>query len=126
MSVALRGGKKPFVPGDAIGAVARADRASGVGPHIGTALLLRHAHADQAAALFLERDIARIVFAREQPRHPVAGQPGVPAHRRDGSIGHGRRTQRPALDLRLHQVARGTGARALRAAAASGDQGLLW
>ncbi len=80
MRVALRRGKKPFVPGDAIGAVARTDRASGVGPHIGTALLFGHAHADQAAALFLERDIARIVFAREQPRHPVARQPGIAAH----------------------------------------------
>ena len=54
VSVALRRGEKPFVSGDAVGAVARTNRARGVGAHIGTALLFRHAHADQAAALLLE------------------------------------------------------------------------
>src|SRR3984957_13231553 len=79
VSVALRRREKPFMPGDAIGTIAGTDRASGVGTHIGTALLFRHAHADQAAALFLERDIARIVFTSQQPRHPVTRQPGVAA-----------------------------------------------
>src|SRR5580704_10266778 len=78
VSVALRRRKKPFMPGDSIGAVARTERARGIRPYIGTALLFRHAHADQATELLLERDIARIVFAREQPRHPITRKPGVP------------------------------------------------
>ena len=93
--------------GDAIGAVGRSKRTRTVGAHIRTPLFFRHAHADQAAALMFDGDIACIVFTRDKTRHPFPFQPCVSAHRRNRSVGHGGRAERAALHLRLHQIARG-------------------
>ena len=76
MRVALRRGEEPFVAGEPIGAVGRALRARGIGAHVRAALFLGHAHADQAAALVFDGDVARIVFARDEPRHPSRASPG--------------------------------------------------
>ncbi len=105
--IALRCREKPLVAGDAIGAVCDAHRAGGVCAHVRAALLFGHAHADETAALAFDRDVARVVVARDEPRHPVPFQPCVSAHGRNRAVGHGGRAERAAFHLRLHQVARG-------------------
>ena len=103
--IALRRREKPLMAGDAIRTISRAGRAGRVGAHIRPPLLFGHAHADQAAALMFDGDVAWVVFARDDAGHPSWLQPRVAAHRRNRSIGHRGRAERAALDLRLHQIA---------------------
>ena len=95
---------EPFVPGDAVFAVAVAGfGARGVGAHVRAALLLRHAHADRDAAL-LGRGRAEIavVGARQEPRRPFAEQVRRMPQRRQRRVRHGHRAEMPAFRLRRH------------------------
>ena len=107
MRIALGRREKPLVAVETIGTVGRALRARGIRAHVGTALLLGHAHADQTAFFGFDRNIPAVIDPGEEPRHPVARELGIAAQDGDRTVGHGCRTERPALHLRLHQVARG-------------------
>jgi hypothetical protein len=117
MRVALRRREKPLMADDAKHAnTTRAEQrprllrphrlgARGVGAHVGAALLLGHAHADDGAALLLERQRARIVFHRQDLGQPFGGDPWRLAQRRHAGVGHRQRTH-AIFHLAEHQIAR--------------------
>src|SRR6202044_3849589 len=105
MRIALGRREEPLMAIETIGAVHRALCARGVRAYVGTALLLGHAHADEAALFAFDGNITAVVDPRDEPRHPVARELGIAAQGGDRAVCHGRRTERSALDLRLHQIA---------------------
>ena len=106
--VAHRGGAEPLVPGQPVGvpaaerAALRAHRASGVGSHVGAALLLGHAHAGDGAALVGDGTQAEVVLAGGELGDPARRELGVGAERGHGGIRHRHRAQVPGLDLGPH------------------------
>ena len=112
MRVALRHGEEPFMAGNAPDRAGRAIRqrlrARGVGSNVAAALLFRHAHADQQAALLIARQRVGVVAIAEQRVAPAAESVRQPAlQQRYGGVRHGRRTERAGLDLSVENKARG-------------------
>ena len=74
--IALRHREEPLVPHQPVGFArpARAERrgGGGIAQHVGAALFLRHAHADQQAALLPARQQVSVITIRQQRRQPGA------------------------------------------------------
>ena len=92
--VAHRRRREPLVAGQPVGAVRLGDRAGGVGPDVGAALLLRHAHAGDEPALAGRLGQAELVRRRGQARLVARGELRGPAQGRDGGVGHRDRAAR--------------------------------
>ncbi len=88
--VAHRRRHEPFVPGDAI-RVTIAFGTGDIGPHVGAALFLRHAHAHGHAALLPPRREGRIVSPRAEYGHDLRAQCWIGPKRTDGRARHGDR-----------------------------------
>ncbi|MNZ98646.1 hypothetical protein D3C78_1179390 [compost metagenome] len=71
----------------------------GIGPHVGTTLLLGHGHADGDSGLVDHADIARVVFGGEDFRQPLFRQVRLQAHGRNAGEGHGQRASTAGLGL---------------------------
>ena len=128
--VAHRVRAEPLVAGELVPPVACGLGARGAGAHVGAALLLRHRHPAQRAAL---------VVGQRQARLPLRGQLGIRAQGGDGGVGHRDRAhhagvgvgpqqlERRARDVRARSRRRARGARGSRArrrrAAASASSG---
>ena len=76
-----------------------------VGPDVGAALLLRHAHAAQRTGLVRGRPQPRVVGRRGQQRRPLLGQGVVDPQRRDRGVGHRDRAAVARLGVRPGQEA---------------------
>ena len=85
------------------------------GADVRAALLLRHRHPAQRAAL---------VVGEREPRLPLRGQLGVDAQRRHRRVGHGDRAHDARVGLRPQQLERG--ARDVRARRAATRHGSAW
>ena len=112
--VAHRGAAEPLVAGDLPPAVVAGQRARGVGAHVRAALLLGHRHAAQGAGLLGGGPQLGVVGRRGQPRHPLGGDVGLRAQRRDRGEGHRDRAAEARLGLARADVgggARDVGAR---------------
>ncbi len=71
----------------------------GVGPHVGAALLLGHAHAREGAGLLPGGDAAGVVGPGHQPGLPLGRQVRCPPQRGDDRVGHRHRAPVSRLDL---------------------------
>ncbi|MNO74797.1 hypothetical protein D3C76_658110 [compost metagenome] len=71
----------------------------GVGPDVGTALLLGHGHTDGNPGLVGHADVARIVFRGEDLWQPLLCQVRLQAHRRNTGECHGQRAAAAGLGL---------------------------
>ncbi|MNQ86643.1 hypothetical protein D3C85_1018420 [compost metagenome] len=78
----------------------------GIGPHVGTPLLLGHGHADGDSSLVDHADIARVVFGGEDFRQPLFRQVRLQAHGRNAGEGHGQRAAAAGFGLAV-QVSHG-------------------
>ncbi len=111
MRIAHRGGKEPFVSGQQIlrttPFAAQGTRNRCVGPHVGAALLLGHAHADHHGCLLFQWQVAGIVFTRKQLGLQPGKQFRFVLQDRDGSESHRSRAQGTGFHLRLHEIAGG-------------------
>ena len=95
-------------------------RAGRVGPDVGAALLLRHAHAGEQPGLRGRRPQPGSYDVASQPRLPLRRQRRVGAQRRHRGVRHRHRAAVAGLDLRPDQEARPRGAHAPPAPARPG------
>ncbi len=127
VGIRLRRRKEPFMADDAPGALSRfAESRQGlawghfagagrVRAHVAAALLFRHAHADQGAALLIDRERTGIVVIGEDFRQPALSKGAGAAQSGHAGIGHRHRALGAVFDLAEQQIsagARDLGARA--------------
>lgn len=98
---------EPLVSAQPPGAVGLFDGGRGVGAHIGTALLLRHPHTGEQAALGCGVAEPRLVHTAGQQGFVRLGEVGGAAQRRDDGVRHRDRAQMALLQHRgQHEAAR--------------------
>ena len=100
-AVAHRRAAEPLVAGQPVRAVplAGCHGPRGVGPHVGSALLLGHRHAEEGAPLARSAERA-VVVARQEPRHPCLCEHTILRDDGDGRVRHRDRAGVAGFDLR--------------------------
>ncbi len=103
--IAHRRGEEPLVADEFVQAIADRGGARGVAAHVGTALLLGHAHADRVAGLLPRRHDAAVVMRCDDPRQPCDREVRRMPQRGHAGIGHRQRTTRALVGLvvKVHQ-----------------------
>ncbi len=104
MGVALRRREEPLVADERKLAATAVGRHRRVRAHVGAALLLRHAHADEHGVLLRERHVARVVLRREQFVLDRGEQRGFLHQHRNARERHRRGTQRAGFVLRVQEI----------------------